>query len=378
MKEIPNNEDLKFVFEFSKTLEKDNLNYIYRGLFSQSIIVDILSLTEKNIVKAHDPSKVKKKVYNLMVECLQNITKHQVEVENPELEKNGLFTIQYKGDRYYITTGNLIAKQHIKGLKNKIEEVNSLDKAELKKQYREQLMVGKISKQGGAGLGFIDMARKSGNKLYFDFKKIDDEYSFFYFRIQISTDPKEAAVKNCSTGASLKHVSDIHKTIIDKNIVLVYNNVFDEESQTNLLSYLQSHLAESVLSRREVYNVMVEMMSNIVKHGATDPNTGEGKEAIFYICEKINEYQLFSGNYIENNEVVSFKQKLETINYLDRQALDSLYKERTKKNKKPGDEKQEIGMIDMRLKSIKRWDYHFHKSDKKYSYFTLQICVSKE
>lgn len=366
-------DDLDFVFGFSSILEKDQINYIYRGIFSQSIIVDILSLTEKNIVQASDHSKIKKKVYNLMVECLQNITKHQANFETTTVEQDGIFSIQNKGDRYYITTGNLIRNENINKLKSKIELVNQMTKDDLKNQYREQLREGKISDKGGAGLGFIDMARKSGNKLFFDFKTIDYEHSFFYFRLQISTDPSEPEIKDIAQGASLDHIAEIHKMLINNNIKLVYNNVFNEEKQNNLLSYLQSHLAKSVLTRDEIYNVMVEMMTNIIKHGAIDKKTGTGKDAIFFICERQQEFQLFSGNYINNEAIENFRAKLETINELDYFELNSLFRQRQNKEKNIG-----TGMIEMRLKSVRDWNFKFYPFDQNYSYFTLQITVNKD
>ena len=32
-----------------------------------------------------------------------------------------------------------------------------------------------FSPKGGGGLGFVDLARKSGQKLHYDFKPVDDE-----------------------------------------------------------------------------------------------------------------------------------------------------------------------------------------------------------
>jgi hypothetical protein len=43
-----------------------------------------------------------------------------------------------------------------------------------------------ISEVGGAGLGFIDMARKSENKLSYSFDKINDRISFFTLMTMVS------------------------------------------------------------------------------------------------------------------------------------------------------------------------------------------------
>jgi len=45
---------------------------------------------------------------------------------------------------------------------------------------------GILSPQGGAGLGFIDIRRKTGNPLDYSFVKIDEETSFFIFTSTIT------------------------------------------------------------------------------------------------------------------------------------------------------------------------------------------------
>jgi hypothetical protein len=63
-----------FAFRLFEGMQKENLSYIYRGVFSQSITDSILSLTESNLEKQGEDSKTKKRVFTIMVEGLQNIT----------------------------------------------------------------------------------------------------------------------------------------------------------------------------------------------------------------------------------------------------------------------------------------------------------------
>ena len=42
-----------------------------------------------------------------------------------------------------------------------------------------------ISSKGGAGLGIIDMALKSGNKFEYSFNQIDDSNSFFTLKVKV-------------------------------------------------------------------------------------------------------------------------------------------------------------------------------------------------
>jgi hypothetical protein len=44
---------------------------------------------------------------------------------------------------------------------------------------------GELSEKGGGGLGLIDIAKKSRNKLQYSFREIDEDYSFFTLTVKI-------------------------------------------------------------------------------------------------------------------------------------------------------------------------------------------------
>ena len=82
--------------------------------------------------------------------------------------------------------GNKIARENISDLQLRLEKVNQLDRVELKKWYNEILIRGEqVNKNGGAGLGIIDMALKSKNKFEYGFQEIDANHSFFTLKIKI-------------------------------------------------------------------------------------------------------------------------------------------------------------------------------------------------
>lgn len=92
-----------------------------------------------------------------------------------------------KGEsEYNVTTGNVVTNDKVKVLSDILENINKLDKAGLKKLYKQQIREGRLSEKGGAGLGFIDIARKTGQKLIYSFLKIDEEKSFFVLTSTIS------------------------------------------------------------------------------------------------------------------------------------------------------------------------------------------------
>lgn len=179
---------LDFVYDFYLKMKSKNVNLVYEGEITHQITKAFTSLTESKMLREEEPNSVQKKVFHVMVECLQNISKHAIPEANsaPKDEGRGIFMIS-KGDaEYLITTGNTIPTQKIEGLKMMLENINSLDKMGLKKLYKQQIREGRLSEKGGAGLGFIDIAKKTGRPLEYHFLTINENESFFVLTSSIS------------------------------------------------------------------------------------------------------------------------------------------------------------------------------------------------
>jgi hypothetical protein len=170
---------MKFIYELHKTMLERNLILVYEGEFNQEITKSVLSMAERNMDSFGEDATIKRKVFNVMVECLQNICKHAVSLEDKSMKNNAIFMIGKQESEYIITSGNVILSSQVPDMTRKLELINSLDKEGLKELYKSIIKTTELSSKGGAGLGFVDMARKSGNKLLFDFEIINEELTFF-------------------------------------------------------------------------------------------------------------------------------------------------------------------------------------------------------
>ena len=175
---------MKHVYLIHKTMSEHNLNLVYEGEFTQEITKSVLSMAEKNLDSTGEEQNIKRKVFNVMVECLQNICKHADAMKREE-ERRAIFMIGKENDSYEITSGNYIINANIEGLRTKLNQINNLDKEGLKTLYKDLIKTSELSEKGGAGLGFVDIARKSGQKLEFDFEPVNEENSFFSFKTKI-------------------------------------------------------------------------------------------------------------------------------------------------------------------------------------------------
>jgi hypothetical protein len=177
---------MNYIYDLHRTMMSQKLILVYQGDFTQETTKSILTMAERNLDSSGEESNIKRKVFNVMVEALQNIVKHSDEmVEGTIRSHAAIFLIGRETNRYSIMSGNPIRKTNIPGLQKKLDQINTLDKEGLKELYKEIIKNTTISDKGGAGLGFIDMARKSGTQLEFSFPEMNAEYCFFCLKVNV-------------------------------------------------------------------------------------------------------------------------------------------------------------------------------------------------
>lgn len=185
---------MKYVEDLRKLMVDKKLILIYEGTITHDIMVSLTKLANSKLDALEEVFFIKKKIINVMVECLQNIVRHY-EQENftPQLDPeiySPVFLMGKRADEYILASGNPISNKDAEILNSKLENINEMEKGEIRKLYREIVQNMELSSKGGAGLGFLDMARRSGQKLQFGFESIDEHHSFFYVMTIIKV-PKE-------------------------------------------------------------------------------------------------------------------------------------------------------------------------------------------
>jgi Family of unknown function (DUF6272) len=180
---------MKFAYQIHESLIANHIMMVYEGEVNQDITKAFTALTQKNLDEDNGASvPIKKRVYHVMVECLQNIGRHSDNVISgePELPGTGIFMVSRNGTAYSVVTGNPIANTKIADVTEMLNKVNGMDQEQIKAYYKEKILASRISEKGGAGLGFIDIVKKTGNKIDFHFEKINEVTSFFIVKTQIS------------------------------------------------------------------------------------------------------------------------------------------------------------------------------------------------
>jgi hypothetical protein len=178
------------VYDLYDQMERKNIMLSFKGELNTELLNSILNVVEEKLAGFDENAVTRKKVFNVLVELLQNLYHHKGSSPILPPSKTGnessvIIMIARNATGYSIITGNFINNQNVARLQKRLEEINSMSKEDLKTMYKTVLNNGVISSKGGGGLGMIDIARKAGDKLDYGFIPFDDENTFFSLNVKV-------------------------------------------------------------------------------------------------------------------------------------------------------------------------------------------------
>ena len=180
------------VNEYYSRLKGGDVLMAFKGNISSELISNVLEVVEARMDEYNESSKIRKKVYNVLVESLENLY-HHIETLPESMHEEfdsrfGILVVSRIENQYRISTGNFIGHDKVEVLRTKIDKVNSMGREELKDMYKFILNHQRLSDKGGGGLGLVDIARKTGNDMEYTFEKYDENYYFFNLDVYIDMD----------------------------------------------------------------------------------------------------------------------------------------------------------------------------------------------
>lgn len=173
---------------YSKLLAREII-IAYDGDVTHQVMKAFTSLVEEKLEAEMEDETIRRRLYHILVECLQNINRH-AEVFYPDdgtdhYPGRGALLVSKSKEHYRVITANIIRSAQVKELKAFLSQVNRMPDEDLNELYKKQLKEGRLSSKGGAGLGFIDIRRKANREWEFRFIDNDKETSFFLFNVVI-------------------------------------------------------------------------------------------------------------------------------------------------------------------------------------------------
>ncbi|MGM0411998.1 MAG: biofilm regulation protein kinase SiaB [Pseudomonadota bacterium] len=169
------------LFRLREYFQEQNILLCFNGPISRSLIEEIGNAL-KNYLEAEEtaPDAVMD-VFGVYVEMTQNIRHYATRQGYNDTESAATVVVARDEDGHYLVeSGNLVEPADGEALLRRVEELAGMDSAELKAAFKSQLRTPReMAAATGAGLGLIDIARKSARPLAAQLEEAPGGRSFF-------------------------------------------------------------------------------------------------------------------------------------------------------------------------------------------------------
>ncbi len=352
---------------------KERLMFVYRGVVTTENSVPLLTLLEKEMENSEFGFLGRKRLFMFVLESLQNVSRHSTSYADMSM------VVYSKSDEdYTVTTGNVLQKSGVENLKKRLDQIINLEPDEIRVVYRKMLSEAEFSNKGGAGLGLIEMARKTGNQLDYDFVNINDEYSYFTLSKTVNSGGEGLSFTKKDNSYQGKTVAQLERIMAENNVYLLWLGHISPNIGKEMLSFTETRLSEEDIKsqqRKRVFSILVETLDNVLRYSPGREAEEEFGMPVIMIRLDGGVYKLSTGNLILNSDVASLKGKLDIINNFDQNGLKELFRKSLSEQTIATDSTGNLGLIDIARKSIGKLDYKFESINGEYSYYILTVNV---
>ncbi|WP_123041603.1 SiaB family protein kinase [Cohnella candidum] len=171
----------KNLLDVQTLLRRNGILISFSGRLSQQLIEEYGEAVKTYLESENRPKNEIFHIFSIFIELTQNIKNYgTAKTDSPFYDKivqSSIITIGKDGQGSYICAGNLVEGPDLEVLTARIDELSGLNKDELKTLYKDRLK--RSEPEFGAGVGLIDMARKSSHALQYSVTPAEGNLSFF-------------------------------------------------------------------------------------------------------------------------------------------------------------------------------------------------------
>ena len=354
---------------------KDRLMFVYRGVVTDENSMSLLTLLEKEMENSEFGFIGKKRLFMFVLESLQNVSRHS----DQNLHADMSLVVYSKTDNgYTVATGNVLPLTSITDLKSKLDEINHLHPDEIRKAYIKMLNTTEFNHKGGAGLGLIEMAKKTGNKLDYDFVPFNDEYAYFVLSKTVNSLGVGVHFVENELPFQGKDISQLERLMAENNIFFIWSAHISTDVEKEVLTLAETKLNEEDVEmniRKRVFSILFEILENVARYSPGKMAEKQYGMPVALIRLEDEAYIITTGNLIKNENVDDLKNKLDLINKNDKTGLKELFRNSLSGQTIKSESTGNMGLIDMARKSGTKLEYQFEQINPLYSYYILSVKV---
>ncbi|WP_247648317.1 SiaB family protein kinase [Pseudodesulfovibrio sp. zrk46] len=177
------------LFKYYDEMQREGVILYFNGPVSQPVVESIAELMRTKMRAEEAKMGSVQRVFAVLVEQMQNIVRYSSErhMDSPKFQgemAHGQVVVGREEDgRFFVACGNRILAEDSGGLAEQIDLLQSMNRDELKAYYKERRKAPDCATHKGAGLGFVEMARKAAQPLAYDIVPMGGGTSFFSMKV---------------------------------------------------------------------------------------------------------------------------------------------------------------------------------------------------
>lgn len=338
--------------------EEDEITLYYLGDFSDRALLALTDIIHTSDEKSKKFGSLKSKTIYLIIEAFQNIIRYSLNTE-----VNNFFMMRKILSNIFISTANIVTDKKIIYLKDRIDDLNKMDSNALRNKYKEIIVNKQFSDAGGAGLGLVEISRKTKQKIDYYFEKIKNEDNIFYILLKY--------IKNNNISqTNVLDVKELYNFFFVNNIIVFFKHEFGEAINEAVIRACEINYTTSSLRQKKMaYHLSVEILQNLSLHALEIDGK---KEGVFYIAKNNGEFNINAGNYIHNYDIKDFNKFLKILKQSSKTDLDTMYRKQLVADEFNGN--GGLGFIDIAREAID-FNYKFFEINDNYSFFTFSFKI---
>ncbi|MGE4292134.1 MAG: SiaB family protein kinase [Desulfovibrio sp.] len=177
------------LYQYYEEMRKKGTILYFNGPVSQSMVEGLAELMREKMRAEEAGLDSVQRVFSILVEQMQNIVRysserhHLVTASLGEMAYGQVAVGRESDGSFFVACGNKVRAEDVERLTCQLEILRTMGRNDLKAYYRERRRSRPGEGSKGAGLGFIEMARKSSRPMDYDFVPLDCETAFFSMKV---------------------------------------------------------------------------------------------------------------------------------------------------------------------------------------------------
>ena len=298
-----------------QALREDRSVFAYSGAFHDEHTGRLIALGEAAAEGGDGRGTARGRLAFIMVEAYQNILRHRA-VLPPQMERGegrSLFLLRCgTNGQQVVVAVNPVKKSDVVGLRSALHRLHGMGPSQLKDLFLSGLQTTSDQLRRGAGLGLIEMARRSGSDLGYTLRGLGPDHELFILAVRVGT---ERAYESVLTEAAA-----LHSTVVQQDLLLLHIGERPVPVQEAVLRMVE----EDVDERTE--RAGLRGRAYLAANGAFSIGEDDTGRRICALSRQGEHNSLAVGKVMDERSANAMVDRVRAMNACDRSDLDRRYR----------------------------------------------------